>query len=135
MSKILAAGIAGLVVIVAVIVALTLTAGQPAITAHGSLTVDYSQSLGDDIQDGAGVVVINSAGTVIANGVLKFKTTDDMGLLIGEADLFTFTVQVPGGLPRYGIQVQGVNHGTVWFSATQMKAGPGLSLDETDSGL
>lgn len=40
---------------------------------------------------------------------------------------FSFTVSVPGGLPRYGIQV-GQNWGTVWESASEMQKGPALTL-------
>jgi hypothetical protein len=99
------------------------------INAHGTVTVDYTSS--DDLSDGSQVVIVNSAGTVVGNGTLALKHSGPGMLGIGEEDVFSFTVAVPGGLPRYGIQVGGTSHGTVWDSAAQMKSGPALSLDET----
>jgi hypothetical protein len=105
----------------------------PPITAHGSLQVDYSGDTGDNISDGDQVAVINSAGTVIANTTLSFQDTNTSFAIIGDEDNFTFTVKMPGGLPRYGIQIDSGQHGTVWETPAQMKAGPSLSLDETDN--
>jgi hypothetical protein len=117
----------------AVTVALLTAAGcssSPApINAHGTVTVDYTSA--DDLSDGSQVVIVNSAGTVVGNGTLALKHSGPGLLNIGEEDVFSFTVTVPGGLPRYGIQVGGTSHGTVWNSTAQMKSGPALSLDET----
>lgn len=105
--------------------------GPASITANGKVTVDYTGSTGDDLSDGSQVVIVNSAGTVIGTGTLALKHSGPGLLNIGEEDVFSFKVTVPGGLPRYGIQVGGTSHGTVWDSAAQMKSGPALSLDET----
>jgi hypothetical protein len=101
------------------------------INAHGTVTVDYTGSVGDDLSDGSQVVIVNSAGTVVGNTTMTLKHSGPGLLNFGEEDVFSFTVTVPGGLPRYGIQVGGTSHGTVWDSAAQMKSGPALSLDET----
>jgi len=112
--------------------ALAACSSAPAtISAHGTVTVDYTGSTGDDISDGSQVVVVNSSGTVIGNGTLTLKHSGPGLLNIGEEDDFTFTVTVPGGLARYGVQVGGTSHGTVWETAAQMKAGPALSIDES----
>jgi hypothetical protein len=80
----------------------------------------------DDLSDGSQIVVVNSAGT----GTLSTSGGTNLGG--GDfADTFSFTVTVPGDLARYGIQVGGTSHGTVWESAQQMKSGPALTLDET----
>jgi hypothetical protein len=111
------------------------SAGPAPITAHGTVTVDYTSSAGggpgDSLNDGDQVVIVNSSGTVVGNGILatqSFSTTADAP---DWEDVFSFKVTVPGALPRYGIQVNGTSHGTVWESAAQMKSGPALSLDET----
>lgn len=101
------------------------------VTSHGTVTVDYSPGGSDDLSDGSQVVVVNSSGTVIGNGTLTLKHSGAGPFNIGMEDNFTFTVTVPAGLPRYGIQVGGTSHGTLWQSPAQMKAGPGLALDET----
>jgi hypothetical protein len=124
----------------AVLAALLLAAcsSSPApITAHGKVTVEYTDpgAGADDLSDGSQVVIVNSAGTVIGNGTLT-ATSSGPGLLgIGQEDVFSFKVTVPGGQPRYGIQVGGTSHGTVWESAAQMQSGPALDIDETTGGL
>jgi hypothetical protein len=123
----------------AILAALLLAAcsSSPApITAHGKVTVDYTDpAVGDDLSDGSQVVIVNSAGTVIGNGTLAAVSSGAGMLGIGQEDVFSFKVTVPGGLPRYGVQVGGTSHGTVWETAAQMKAGPALALDETTGGL
>jgi hypothetical protein len=87
----------------------------------------------DDLSDGSQIVVVNSAGTVVGTGTLSTSGGTNLGG--GDfADTFSFAVTVPGGLSRYGIQVGGTSHGTVWESAQQMKSGPALTLDETTDG-
>jgi hypothetical protein len=114
------------------------SSGPAPITAHSTMTVDYTMSgfyggAGDDLSDGSQVVIVNSAGTVIGTGALT--TTSGTSLGGGDMkDTFSFTMKVPGGLPRYGIQVGGTSHGTVWESAQQMRSGPALTLDETTDG-
>lgn len=123
---------AGIIAVVVVVVILAASGASP-VKVHGQLEVaadalngtntsDYS-----DISDGAQVTVVNSSGTVIANGTLSFSKAENLGLI--SADIYNFTVTVPGGLSRYGIQV-GQNRGTVWESASQMKAGPSLCLGD-----
>ena len=108
------------------------SSGPAPITAHGKITVDYTDpSVGDDLSDGSQVVVVNSAGTVVGTGTLAVKSSGPGLDNIGSEDVFTFQVTVPGGLPRYGIQVGGTSHGTVWQSAAQMQSGPALSIDES----
>ena len=119
-----------LAAVAAVLLAAAGCSSSPApITAHGTVTVDYTSS--DDLSGGSQVVIVNSAGTVVGNGTLTLRHSGPGLLNFGEEDVFGFTVTVPGGLPRYGIQVGGTSHGTVWDSAAQMKTGPSLSLDET----
>jgi hypothetical protein len=116
-------------------VTVTACSSSPAsITASGKVTVDYTMLVaggtGDDLSDGSQVVVVNSSGTVIGNGTLAGSGGGGLGGY-GMADVFTFKVTVPGGLPRYGIQVGGTSHGTAWESAAQMQTGPALEIDET----
>ena len=106
-----------------------------AIAAHGTVAVDYTSAGDDNLSDGSQVVVVNSAGTVVGNGTLALRHAGAAPFNIGMEDDFTFAVTVPGGLPRYGIQVGGTAHGTVWQTAAQMKSGPALSIDETTGGL
>ena len=125
----------------AVVLAALLLAGcssSPApITSQGKVTVEYTDpgAGGDDLSDGSQVVVVNSSGTVIGNGTLATVSSGPGMDNIGEQDVFSFKVQVPGGLARYGIQVGGTSHGTLWETAAQMKAGPALAIDETTGGL
>jgi len=44
----------------------------------------------------------------------------------GAETWYTFTVTVPAGESRYGIEVS--HRGTIWFTPQQMQKGPGLSL-------
>lgn len=123
----------------ATVTAATLVAGcssSPApINAHGTVTVDYTDpSMGgtaDDLSGGDQVVIVNSAGAVIGTGTLAVVSSGPGLDDIGDEDVFSFKVTVPGGLPRYGIQVNGTKHGTLWDSAAQMKSGPGVEIDET----
>lgn len=115
------------------------SSGPGTIASHGTVTVDYTSAAdggaGDDLSGGSQVVVVNSAGTVVGNGTLAVKSSGPGLDNIGSEDVFTFSVTVPGGLPRYGIQVGGTGHGTVWESAAQMKSGPALTIDETTGAL
>lgn len=84
-----------------------------------------------DITDGSQVVVVSSQsnGTeviVIATGSLTFKNAVNGGAA-GIANYYTFTVTVPGGLVRYGIEI-GHDRGTIWETLAQMKQGPSLCL-------
>jgi hypothetical protein len=104
-----------------------------AITTHGKVEVTVAPLDGTstsnaypDINPGSQVVVINSDNDTIATGTLSFQYSDTVQ---GDSDYYTFTVTVPGGLPRYGIEV-GNGHGTLWESAAQMKAGPSLCLGD-----
>jgi hypothetical protein len=84
---------------------------------------------------GSQVVVVNSSGTVIGNGTLAAVSSGPGIDNFGEEDVFSFKLTVPGGLARYGIQVGGTSHGTVWESAAQMQSGPALDIDESTGGL
>ena len=114
----------------------TAACGSPGtITSHGTMAVDFSIGGGvlgnasDPFSDGTQVVVVNSAGTVIASSTLHAAGTSLLGGVFPE-DRYTFTVTVPGGLPRYGIQVGGTGHGTIWETPAQMIR-PALNLDLT----
>jgi hypothetical protein len=123
--------------------------GPGSFTAHGSEMVfadpfngQNVQQAYPDITDGAQVTVINSSGTVVGTGTLqsdpvgtlqaiKAAVTGTPGLSASDFASFvmkyTFTVTVPGGLPRYGIRA-GQDRGTVWLSPNQMRHGPALTL-------
>jgi hypothetical protein len=122
--------IAGAIAVAACTAAACSSAPAP-ITAHGTVTVDYNQGASDDLSDGNQVVIVNSAGTVVGTGTLALQHSGPGLLGFGEEDVFMFRVTVPGGLPRYGIQVNGTGHGTLWDSAAQMKSGPAVEIDET----
>lgn len=109
------------------------------ITGHGTMAVDLNisgalgggSSASDPFTDGTQVVVVNSSGTVIASTALHSTgghKLDGMSFLF--EDTYTFTVTVPGGLPRYGLQVGGTGHGTIWETPAEMTH-PALSLDLT----
>jgi hypothetical protein len=142
--------ISALIAATAAVTALAGCGGPGNIAAHGTLQVFASplsgQSVTDsypDITSGSQVTVKNPSGTVIGTGTLAFdakgthtaETLFASGLGGGTTpaqyaewvEAFTFTVKVPAGLARYGIQV-GSGRGTIWFSAAQMSKGPGLSL-------
>lgn len=94
------------------------------------MQVEESCSSSDypDVDQGTQVVVTNSAGTVIATSQLgKGRQQDLPGYgSYGATCNYPFTVQVPGGLPRYGVTV--AHRGTIWFSARQMQDDPDLTL-------
>ena len=140
--------------ILAAALTLTTAAGcssaPPSITAHATLTLYTGPLSGTtvttaypDITDGSQVTVTSPAGTVLTTGTLAYDKplTDaeaavagvEMGLgasadlLQADIAVYTFTVTVPGGQSRYGISV-GQNRGTIWETAAQMEAGPGLTL-------
>jgi hypothetical protein len=111
------------------------------ITSKGTVVVDYTASgplwggTGDDLGSGSQVVILNPAGDVISSGNLNLANTTTMP---GETaasgdfeDTLTWNVTVPGGLSRYGVRI--TTHGTLWYSASQIK-NPSISLDETTDG-
>jgi Protein of unknown function (DUF2510) len=115
--------------------------GPSAFTAHGAEQVCADAP---DITDGTQVTVTDSSGHVIGTGTLAEddspaamaaeKQYDQLQLSLGALggggpgmSIYTFTATVPGGEPRYGIAI-GQNRGTVWFSQSQMRSGPQLSL-------
>lgn len=128
---------------IGVVVTLLTVGGAGSIAAHGSMEVDdfNGSCLTDpgfsDITQGTQVVVTNSGGQVVGTSALNYSAQDSAaqsGLQSGlSVCIYTFTVSVPGGLPRYGITVS--HRGTVWFTATQMSKGPGLSLSSGGSGF
>lgn len=98
--------------------------GSPAISVHGQLETAVSVMDGTtpgqaypDITDGGQVVIVNSGGTVIATGTLDETSLPDTEAV---SDYYTFSLGVPGGLPRYGIRVGDSDRGTVWETAAQM---------------
>jgi hypothetical protein len=89
---------------------------------------DYS-----DVVQGTQVVVTNSAGAVIAASQLGAGAQNNLPGLgnFGATCNYSFTVQVPGGLARYGITIS--RRGTIWFSAKQMQEGP-VEISQGDMG-
>jgi hypothetical protein len=115
----------------ALALALTACGGASTITAHGTETVAVSILAGEsaqqafpDVTDGGQVTVVDSTGNVVGSGILSETDTSTV------IDEFKFTVTVPGGLARYGIQIGNGSRGTVWFSKGQMKQGPRLCLGD-----
>jgi hypothetical protein len=129
------------------------SSSPPPITAHGTLMVETgllsgltAQSAYPDITDGSQVTVTDSSGTVIGSGDLSYSEPKTLELVLAasakmgqnastvasalsqDVAVYTFTVSgLPGGEQRYGIKA-GQNRGTIWFTASQMKSGPQLTL-------
>lgn len=113
--------------------------GQGKITVHGTFEVagDVLQSSQNypDISDGTQVVVVDPSGKVIGTGQLSYdakatavfnKALGSAASLVGGETFYDFTVTVPSGESRYGIEVS--HRGTIWFTPEQMQKGPGLSI-------
>jgi hypothetical protein len=77
-----------------------------------------------DITGGSPVTVVDTSGEVIGTGVLAPSDPTSWG---AQDAVYSFTLAVPVGEPRYGIEV-GHNRGTAWFSEAQMRTGPALSV-------
>jgi hypothetical protein len=126
----------------------------PEVTGHGTLTV-YSELLSGvsvaeaypDVTTGSQVTVTSPSGAVIGTGMLTFdkaRTAEfDIEAQIGAGKtgltatevapyvaVYDFTVTVPGGESRYGIQA-GKGRGIIWVSPSQMK-NPSLTLGSLD---
>jgi hypothetical protein len=134
-------------IVVALLIAAGITAfflisGSSPITAHGTMEVDDFQ--GDclldsgfsDITDGTQVVATSPSGAVVGTGSLSYDSSLSNALSKLQPGLskciYHFSVNVPGGLSRYGITVS--HRGTVWVSPSQMAKGPGLSVSSGGSG-
>jgi len=142
-----------LLVAAAALAALTVTgcggSGPGSLTVHGTVQVFANPLNGATVQDaypdiapGSQVTVTNASGAVIGTGSLVYDsgTTKMAEQAFAAAipgtsastysewvEAFSFTVRIPGGLARYGIEA-GQNRGTLWFTAAQMRKGPALSL-------
>jgi hypothetical protein len=95
------------------------------------------------LQSGGQVTVLDSSQNVIGTATLATdnsraaqKLETDYASMAGllqqfgggsGLSVYRFSVAVPGGQSRYGIQA-GNGHGTVWFSAKEMQSGPDLTL-------
>jgi hypothetical protein len=115
--------------------------GAPAtFTAHGTEQVCAPITGGEnaanaypDISAGAQVTVVSSSHAVIGTGTLATAPLPASDTTIGGTDMaqffgaYKFTVRVPAGKARYGIEI-GQNRGTIWASESQMRRGPGVSL-------
>lgn len=119
-------------ILVTLAIILSGCSSTPPITVHGTeetttgiLSGETPESAFPDIASGGQVVVVSSTGAVIGTGTLGQAEVVDPG----EVD-YTFTVQVPGGLSRYGIRIGGSQRGTVWYSAAQMAHSPGLCVGD-----
>jgi hypothetical protein len=103
------------------------------ITAHGQVETSVGIFDGDtpadafpDIQDGGQVTVTGPSGVVLATGTLAETSAPGT---VAVWDFYTFTVTVPGGQARYGIQI-GRDRGTVWYSGAEMRSGPALCVGD-----
>lgn len=119
------------------------SSGPGNFTARGGETSCVDTTI---ISDGTQVVVVDSSNHVIGttdltednstsalNAVKAYDAIQSQLSIFSQQtnsgmSVYKFAVSVPGGLPRYGIQIGGTNHGTVWLSQAQMEAGPQLSI-------
>ena len=117
-TKVIAASAMAIAVIVVVLL-VTGVFGQGQMTVHGTMEVagnvlNSSQNY-PDISDGTQVVVLDPSGKVIATGKLTFdaKATHVFASLgaFGAETVYDFTVTVPTGESRYGIEVS--HRGTI----------------------
>lgn len=131
-----------LAVVLIILAALSGCSSAPApIQSKGTVVVDYTiggaffGGTGDDLANGAQVVILNPQGAVVASAPLNLQhgvTEPGMSAASGDMeDTLTWSVQVPGGLSSYGVRI--TSHGTQWYSASGIK-NPTLSLDETTDG-
>jgi hypothetical protein len=129
-----------LVAVIAAAVVVAGCGGPGTFTAHGTdlvcADITSGTSAADaypDISDGGQVTVTDSTGKVIGTGTLVSTPVPTKVASLGGASVaeffgsYKFSVTVPGGLQRYGIQI-GQNRGTVWFSPSKMQSGPSVSL-------
>lgn len=108
-------------------------AGPGQETVHGAMQVQEScEEAGidyPDIDQGTQVVVTDDTGKVLGSGALGEMKVDDSGVDFdgyGQTCDSSFSVQVPAGQARYGVEVG--RRGTVWFTGDQMQRGPVLTL-------
>lgn len=129
--------LAGLgVAAVAVSLAALFAAGvftQQMMTVHGTEQVVVNAATGmsaaaafPDITTGTPVTVVNPAGHVIGTGALSASDPSSWGQ---QNAVFSFTVAVPAGESRYGVEI-GRNRGTNWFSPAQMRKGPAIFVSD-----
>ena len=119
----------------AALLALTACGGSGQVTVHGTEDVTVNPAGGvpvqqafPDVTNGSQVTVVDPSGKVIGTGTLSYTKADTTaGASLQWAMVYGFTVTVPTGEARYGIQV-GHGRGTVWFTPQQMAKGPVLSL-------
>ena len=137
----------GALAVAGVIISFLSGSTAPPVTSHGTVTLYSGLLSGLNVQDsypditsGSQVTVTDSAGKVIGTGTLSYSSAQTSALVLLSAlaaklpsydftqdvAVYTFTVTVPGGLPRYGLTV-GRNRGIIYESASQMKD-PGLTL-------
>lgn len=96
-------------------------------TVHGRAKVCQGGADNTGLTAGSQVAVVSPAGTVVGNSSLVEEANppaSDTAALIGD---YTFTLTVPGGQPRYGVEV-GAGAPPVWFSAAEMKSGPVVAV-------
>ena len=127
---IVAVGIGGVIVTVISLLAAGVFS-QGSMTVHGTEQVlvnsfdgmDISTAF-PDITAGSAVTVVDPSGKVIGNSYLVASDPTSWG---PQDAVYSFTVTVPAGESRYGIEI-GRNRGTAWFNDQQMRAGPALSV-------
>lgn len=129
-TKVTLAGlVAGIAAAAAVLAVVALGASGPPLKVHGDMEVlESCLSAGTDYPDiasGAQVVITDASGNVLA--VTALGSMKDITTALNGVCDYPFTVTVPPGLPRYGVAI-GHDRGTVWFTASQMRRGPALSL-------
>ena len=125
-------GVAALAVILGALFAAGVFTRQ-LMTVHGTEQVVVNSWTGmttsaafPDITAGSPVTVVNPAGQMIGTGVLAASDPSSWG---PQDSVFSFTVTVPAGEARYGIEI-GRNRGTNWFSPTQMRKGPAVFVSD-----
>ena len=113
-------------------------------TVHGHEVVVISSSnnteiweVFPDVRGGTVVRVDSGSGRVVGAAVLRLNQAisyRDGAKYNGDPEnvndfiaVYNFLVRIPAGLPRYGVTI-GTGHGTVWFSAAEMREGPVLTL-------
>jgi hypothetical protein len=78
-----------------------------------------------DLQEGTQVTVTDQSGAVVALGTLDVGQAQSDSVCV-----FPFTLNVPAGKGFYGIEVS--HRGVVHLSEAELRAGPQLSLTDTN---
>jgi hypothetical protein len=124
-----------LALVIAALAAVAACGSTPApITAQGTIQVSINElaniaspgSATNPFQNGGTVTVISGTGAVLAEGPIT--PAANVGAAEGSTAVlnFQFKLSVPGGQPRYGVELSGVP-GVIWETPQQMQH-PALSV-------